>query len=54
MKLARLVIGPNSEKLKAESLEAYLGGDKERAVDLLAEARLRDRQFARALKALDN
>jgi hypothetical protein len=53
-KLAKLVIGPGSADLKAQSLEAKLAGDTDRAIDLLTEAKLRDRQFARSLRTLRN
>lgn len=53
-RLAKLVIGPNFSDLKARSLQAYLSGDTEKAVDLLAEAKLREKQFDRALRILRN
>jgi hypothetical protein len=54
VKLARLVIGPGSDDLKAEALEAHLAGDTDRAVDLLSEAKLKDKRFERALDTLKN
>ena len=54
MKLARLIIGPGSARLKAQSLEAKLAGDTAKAIDLLTEAKMRDRKYAAALRTLRN
>jgi len=54
MKLKKLVIGPGSDTLRAQSLQACLAGDKEKAVDLLAEAKMREKQFEDTLRVLRN
>lgn len=54
MKLAKLVIGSGADRLKAQSLQAKLNGDTEKAVDLLAAAKMREREFRQALRALRN
>jgi hypothetical protein len=54
VRLAKLIIGPNSAALKAASLQARIDGDTGQAVDLLAEAKLREKRYERALRILRN
>lgn len=54
LRLAKFVIGSGPQRLRAASLEAYRAGDTDKAVDLLAEAKLAERRQAAMQRLLRN